>query len=309
VKLFEAQSQYIEKARLLTIIVLLTLISHAAAVLTWQLCGPVLDSGDVSLAHQTATGKKVPGKRAISKPKGSSPPGLLLFGKAEKQVEKAPATKIDDSTSAPKTTLQLELKGVIAFKPDAKALAIIREKGKKAEDKVYGIGDKVPGNAEVRGIYPDRVILSRSGKYETLLMTEKTEKKSSKGKRSSRRRASRRSSGGITSSGDGKNWQIDKSYWKEKISDIPALAKEVGVEVYKQGGKQVGYKLNSSSGGKLLSDLGLNSGDVIYEVNGIKMTNASQGLTAYKRIKNAPRISLVVGKGGGPKQTRSYKIQ
>ncbi len=294
--------------RLAGIIVLIALIAHAAALLTWQVIGSVSNDGGISQGPHPGPGQKFKGKQAVTRPGGDSPPGLLLFGQAEKQVEKAPATQINDSTAAPQTTLQLELKGVIAFKPEARALAIIREKGRKAADKVYGIGDKVPGNAEVRGIYPDRVILSREGKYETLLMKEISAKKSSKGSSRGKRRSSRSKGQNISSSGDGRNWQIDKSYWKEKISDIPALAKEVGVEVYKEGGRQAGYRLNSNSGGRLLSELGLKGGDIIYEVNGIKLTNASQGLTAYKRIKNAPRISLVVGKNGR-KETRSYRIR
>ena len=39
---------------------------------------------------------------------------------------------------------------------------------------MYAVGDKVPGNAELSEIHVDRVILMRSGRYETLSLPEET---------------------------------------------------------------------------------------------------------------------------------------
>lgn len=310
-KWFEIKDRYLQLVRACSIVVLLTLTAHVAALLTWQFLGSSADFNMAGGGKQPVRARPDAGRKIIPVPGGNASPGFQLFGSAEKKVVQTPVKENETSATAPKTTLQLELKGVIAFKPDAKALAIISEKGKNKEDMVYGIGDQVPGNAEIRGIYPDRVILSRAGKYETLMMTEDTDSTPSPSKNSQegRKREERRSDANVRNMGDGKNWQIDKSYWQEKISDIPGLAKEVGVEVYKEGGKQTGFRLTSNSGGKLLTELGLKAGDVIYEVNGIKLTNASQGLTAYNKIKNAPQVNVVVGRNGQGKETVSYSVR
>ena len=163
----------------------------------------------------------------------------------------------------------------------------------------------MPGNAVVQAIYEDRVILSRAGKYETLLMSEDGKGDLSRVKQRGRRENSRTS--GVTSMGDNINWQISKSYWDEKISDIPTLAREGGVEIFKEGNVQQGFKIVSSKGSKLLEEIGLQPGDILYEVNGIKLVNAAQGLTAFKRIKNASQINMVIGRDGG-RVSRSYRI-
>jgi general secretion pathway protein C len=89
--------------------------------------------------------------------------GHHLFGRAEQnrpEVRTSP-------TVAPETRLKLTLSGVIAAAdPQQAARAIIA--GPDGQDKSYTIDDRLPGGAVVKEIYPDRVILTRSGKYETL---------------------------------------------------------------------------------------------------------------------------------------------
>jgi general secretion pathway protein C len=299
IKLIGADGRYVNSARVVVTFFLLGLVVQAAAIFTWQMVGPVTLSSPRPAVKQLAA--RVPGSSRAGI--GAAPvvvPGLLLFGQAEKSAE----AKFDASLPLPQTTLNLQLKGVIAFTPKERALAIINEKGKNEEDKVYGLGDKVPGNAEVKEIYPDRVILSRDGKYETLLLVADPFP-TPVGQNLPDKRATGQP---ITSLGDGKNWQLSKSFFQEKISDIPALAQEIGLEVYKEGAAQQGYRLTSIGGSKMLGEIGLQPGDILYEVNGIKLTDASLGLTAFKRIKDAPRINMVIGRGG-QRMTRSYRIE
>jgi len=84
-----------------------------------------------------------------------------LFGSFE-QV----APQSDKPTDAPETRLRLELLGVFQTADTEKASAIIAEKGKEGE--LYRIGDSIPGNASLEEVYPDRVILRRAGRLETL---------------------------------------------------------------------------------------------------------------------------------------------
>jgi general secretion pathway protein C len=86
-----------------------------------------------------------------------------LFGQAAQgrpEVRTSP-------TLAPETRLKLTLSGVIAATdPQQAARAIIA--GPDGQEKSYTIDDRLPGGAVVKEIYPDRVILTRGGKYETL---------------------------------------------------------------------------------------------------------------------------------------------
>lgn len=85
----------------------------------------------------------------------------LLFGFNEQpEVQKQPA-------DIPKTRLNLVLRGALAElgHKDKKASAIIQGSN---QDKLYAIGDTLPGGATLKEIHPDHVVLSRNGQLETL---------------------------------------------------------------------------------------------------------------------------------------------
>ena len=90
---------------------------------------------------------------------------LHLFGQA--QV----ASSAQSPTVAPETKLNLVLRGVIASGKASDELAIIGPRGGK--EKSYAIGDKLPGGAELKEIYADRVILQYRGRLETLTLQRK----------------------------------------------------------------------------------------------------------------------------------------
>ncbi|MGD8311596.1 MAG: type II secretion system protein N, partial [Gammaproteobacteria bacterium] len=94
-------------------------------------------------------------------------PGWHLMGKAQE----APApVKVNTPIDAPDTRLKLVLHGSLASDDREQARAIIADP--KGEEEQYAIGDTLPGNAELSEIYPDRVILLRGGRYETLRLPE-----------------------------------------------------------------------------------------------------------------------------------------
>ncbi len=223
IKLIGAGGRYAGPARVAATFLLIGLVAQALALFTWQIAGKVSFTSPRPPMPQQVTRGPV-GGRAGAGAMPAAVPGLFLFGKADKPA----AAKLDPSAPLPQTTLNLQLKGVIAFAPKERALAIINEKGKNQEDKVYGIGDKVPGNAEVKEIFADRVILARDGKFETLLMVEEKVPPAGVPNRPEDQATDQVESRGgqpISSMGDGKNWQISKSLFQEKIGAIPALAK------------------------------------------------------------------------------------
>ena len=67
---------------------------------------------------------------------------------------------------APETKLQLILRGALSSDDPEHARAIIADPRGKEEQ--YAIGEELPGNAELSEIHPDRVILKRNGRFETL---------------------------------------------------------------------------------------------------------------------------------------------
>jgi type II secretory pathway component PulC len=85
--------------------------------------------------------------------------GRHFFGEAKQ----APELMVND---LPETKLELTLRGAFAANNNEHAGAIILDDRQIANH--YVIGDELPGDAILKGIYPDRVVLARGGVFETL---------------------------------------------------------------------------------------------------------------------------------------------
>ncbi|WP_341581922.1 type II secretion system protein N [Marinobacter metalliresistant] len=99
------------------------------------------------------------------------PPGvdlssLDLFGAA---TGDSTSTEID-TENLPETNLRLFLRGVLAADGDFPGSALIEDDKSKTE--AYLVGDQLPGNAKLRSVHPNRVIIERAGKLENLYFPE-----------------------------------------------------------------------------------------------------------------------------------------
>jgi general secretion pathway protein C len=68
--------------------------------------------------------------------------------------------------------------------------------------------------------------------------------------------------------------------------------------VVKENGKQVGYRLQPQKKGQMLSELGINPGDVITQINGVKLDNQQNGISALRKLSTATNLNIVVKRNG-----------
>ncbi|BES71295.1 hypothetical protein RE428_23130 [Marinobacter nanhaiticus D15-8W] len=94
-------------------------------------------------------------------------PGIDLFGQPGAQVQAAPQS----TENLPETNLRLFLRGVMAG-DEENAIASALIEGSDSRTEAYAIGDELPGNATLRSVYANRVIIERSGKLENLYFPE-----------------------------------------------------------------------------------------------------------------------------------------
>ena len=66
----------------------------------------------------------------------------------------------------------------------------------------------------------------------------------------------------------------------------------------KENGKQVGYRLKPQQKGALLSELGIESNDVITEINGVKLDKPENGISALRKLSTAKNLNIVVKRNG-----------
>jgi len=205
-----------------------------------------------------------------------------LFGKYEAVINKAV------KTVAPDTRLNLELKGVLAADPMDNASAII-SMGKRGKEDIYGIGDKV-SSATVREIYPDRIILERSGRFETLRLPKEFSdntliKKTTPG--SSNRSSQPSSPGQVLSN------------IRQKIIKNPTSFGQYAIPIpYNENGKLRGYRLQPQKDRALFDQVGLNPSDVVIAINGVKLDNPANGLKALRALQSAKQVNITVLRNG-----------
>ncbi|CAN0591281.1 unnamed protein product, partial [Ectocarpus sp. 12 AP-2014] len=91
---------------------------------------------------------------------------LDLFGVAG---ESATPTELN-TENLPETNLRLFLRGVLAAEGEFPGSALIEDD--KSTTEAYLVGDELPGNAKLRSVHANRVIIERGGKLENLYFPE-----------------------------------------------------------------------------------------------------------------------------------------
>lgn len=282
-RLVSGDWRYARQLQVAVNLLLILLIARPLAGLTWKFFTPPAEKEQVQAAAGVAAGRPA---AEVGRNLPSAGGEYHLFGRSDRT-----AAAVPDTAVAPETTMNLELKGVIGGTPMQRTLAIISTKGRNDED-VYGVGEQLPGNAVIKEIYPDRVILLRAGSLEALPLKEDEAVIG---------RARQSAAAGQS------DWRIGRSYLRERMADIPGLSREIGVEFHTQGNEIRGYRLVSAGKSKLLDDFGLQSGDIISAVNGIRLTSVENGLKAYREIEGQSEM-VVEFERNGKKMKRIFTV-
>ncbi|MBU2874236.1 type II secretion system protein N [Marinobacter salexigens] len=122
---------------------------------------------------QTQSQQTAHSQKAITQPlteKRSAPnvalSSLEFFGTAQLD-----GTDLEEDTEdLPETNLRIFLRGVLAADGDFPGSALIEDDKSKTD--VFLVGDELPGDAKLRSVHANRVILDRGGKLENLYFPE-----------------------------------------------------------------------------------------------------------------------------------------
>ena len=207
-----------------------------------------------------------------------------LFGEAgkDKPVKK---TAVD----APETRLKLTLRGVFASDDSSSASdarAIISDP--KGKEDSYAPGDPLPGGATLSEIYPDRIILERNGRFETLRLPKKTMNTGSV-------RLNSRSTARSTSSGNAAAF----SKYRSEIKKNPAsLMNYVRATPERKDGKFIGFRLQAGKEPGAMKELGLKPGDVVTSINGVQIDSPAKGMKAMQALGEGDSVNVTLLRGG-----------
>jgi general secretion pathway protein C len=205
-----------------------------------------------------------------------------VFGVSEKAA-------LQQQSKAPETKLNLTLKGVLAAIPMEMASAIIAQ-GKNGKEDIYGIGDKMPGGVTINEIHPEYVVLERSGRLETLKLQKISGVDGFDSVNNSNLQSGRYSQGSPAAALNDIRSNILKNPTSFGEYALPVVVKE--------NGKQIGYRLKPQQKGQMLAELGIQNGDVITQINGVKLDNQQNGISALRKLSTAKNLNIVVKRNG-----------
>jgi general secretion pathway protein C len=208
-----------------------------------------------------------------------------LFGVAgeEKPVKAAPAA------IAPETRLKLTLRGLFASDDSAGGHAIIGDP--KGKEESYAVGDPVPGGAKISEIYPDRVILERNGRYETLRLP--------KDRTSSNQRNTRQKTvtSGLRRSTKGQAAAFTK-YRNEVKQNPAAFMNYVRATPARKDGKFIGFRLQAGKQRGAMKELGLEPGDIVTSINNVEIDSPAKGMKAMQALGEGESVNVTLLRGG-----------
>ncbi len=221
--------------------------------------------------------------------------GLSLFGKADPSSDKPKAALVEEViTDAPKTSLSIQLTGVVASTVEQKGLAVIESSGGQ---NTYSLGDKIKGtSASLKEVYADRIIISNSGRYETLMLDGlkyETQGQANEQLQQAKRERVRQI--------DNRNQNIaeELELSREDLLDDPSkLTDYLAISPVNSNGEVQGYRLNPGKDRKIFEQAGLQANDLAKSINGYDLTDMSQALEVMAQLPEMTEISLMVEREG-----------
>ena len=171
------------------------------------------------------------------------------------------------------TSLNLSLKGIIHESGGTKSMAII-SRGQNETD-VFKTNDMIIPGTSLHSVYSEQIVLNTRNGLESLsLPKEKT------------------------------NYIEKQNTSKQELTPLKEfgtnLADTIRPTPYFSSGKQVGYRVYPGSDRKKFMSLGLMSGDLIVNINGLMLDDPMKAMSIFQNIENDSQVTLTIIRNESP---------
>lgn len=235
---------------------MVVLLAKAAADLTWLIFTPS------DTANSPAVMPSNPAKPAAQQARLMSVANLHLFGIPAQAL--APG---GGPINARETGLKLTLRGVFSSTVPQHSMAIVADQ--QNQEKVYVRGDAVVPGVVLYEVYPDRIILQRSGNFETLTMPR--EGKDKPPIFTPVNQAAVPSAAAQPTADAGSKL---KALREDLLHHPQRFWDQVRIDPFMENGQVKGFRFNHRDP-QMLQSMGLLPSDVIVDVNGNAATDPS----------------------------------
>lgn len=255
------------------------LIAWQLATLFWSLMPGSADGISVpqpsELPRQAATSDTMSDVTVIA--------NAHIFGIADAQPVEAQPIVAPDDDLADTRLVNLLLNGTVASEIENYSVAIISDGGN--DQQVYTIGDPVGNNAKLHAVYADRVVLNEKGTLTNLKLP--TEFKNAPVSSTRRIATATRQSPSDT-----------KSIQSVVAQNLTKLTDVIRPTPYRVGGEQVGFRVYPGRDRRQFAALGLRPGDVIKDIDGQALSDATQAMQIFQSLGTAEQVTVTVERNG-----------
>ncbi|MCC6303268.1 MAG: type II secretion system protein GspC [Gammaproteobacteria bacterium] len=215
-----------------------------------------------------------------------------LFG------EKPVGREIPAVESLPETQLNLTLSGVVASGSATGGGAIIAAPG--GSEAFYAINAQLPGGAVLKEVHPDRVVLERNGRLETLRLPKdglgNLGGAAAPAAEPPQAAPSRAARGGPEAPPPANL----REFRDRVLSDPQSAGNLVQINPKSADGRFIGYELQPGQDAGLFARAGLSPGDIVTSVNGVRLDSPAKALSLLRGLSSAEEIRLEVERDGVP---------
>lgn len=313
--------QKIPQQRLSSLVTILLLLycANMVANMVWSLVPANGDQGKIITATGMTSSKSAQSQSQLDM---SSLIKLNLFGDESREPEVV--KPVVTNTDAPKTRLNVTLTGLVAdnsSSTSSTSVAIIESAGSQA---TYGIGETINSTrAKVDQILLDRVILSVSGRYETLMlegieysttipgsadeMVDATSKladsqviKNNQVVNKPQPKRPRPVAKTMDKRADIELSRSLREQRKQLFSDPKKLLDYIRIRPVRTDGSLRGYKLSPGKDPSLFKKVGLKHNDLAIVINGYDLTDMQQALSVMKELRSMTEANITVLRNDTP---------
>ena len=215
------------------------------------------------------------------------------------QVDLSTASIADKTAPRAKTTAgNLRLIGTVTAGEESLALINV---GKKVG--VFRLSDEVVSDVTVVDIGRKQVVLDDHGSQRKLVLKKPKNSKVSAIQRSNEPTKHQ----GVVAVDDDR-WQVSRSVANNARANLSSLLKTARMVPQVKNGKTVGFKLVELKKDSLLEQIGLKVGDLVVEINQVKLNSPEKALQIFQQVREANNITLGLIRNGKPK-TFEYSFE
>lgn len=228
-----------------------------------------------------------------------------LFGNSTAPIDLAQLAQ-----AAPATALKLTLRGTLNENAPEGGVAIIADE--TGTDRAYRVGETLPGDAKLEGIYAGRVLLSRAGVNESLSLPTAAMVNSGSpggGQAQAARAMDPALAAALNLPGSAQPAPFvapviapgapSLDSFRNNLGLDPAeLAKQVQVFPVIENGRMAGVRLSAGRDSDILARAGLRPSDIVTAVNGIPLDGPQRSAELMATLKDARRVEVTVRRDG-----------